>query len=111
MSSQQTTEKVETEDSTPQAVEDNFYLNPEQWRPMRDEDFNMFGSTNEREGPADWDKLDYGQARDCEWYRQKFPGFGDEILEILAKCDGTSPDDNTKDDGTELANKFTVSFD
>ena len=111
MTSLQPTKKVETEDSTPQAVEDDFYLNPEQWRPMRDDDFDMFGSTDQRDGPADWNKLDYKQTRDCEWYRQKFPGFGDEILEILAKCDGTNPDNDPKDDGAELANRFTVAFD
>jgi hypothetical protein len=40
---------------------------------------------------TDWASLDYNQGRDVEWYRKKFPGFDDDVLEILAKCDGTAP--------------------
>lgn len=45
---------------------------------------------------TNWQALDFNQARDIEWYRKKFPGFDDDVLEILAKCDGTAPADNGK---------------
>ncbi len=69
----------------------------EEWGPAKPlDDVSAFcGSGGIDLDKTDWNSLDYNQGRDIEWYRRKFPGFDDDILEILAKCDGTAqaPDD------------------
>lgn len=58
------------------------------WVPVSD--VSMFCGNQEGDhDQTNWDALDFNQGRDIDWYRQNFPGFDEEVLEILAKCDGT----------------------
>lgn len=78
----QTEPQTETEDETG-------------WVPLTD--LSMFeGNKGETLDNTNWDALDFSSARDFQWYKNKFPGFPDDILEILVKCDGTyrDPDEN-----------------
>jgi hypothetical protein len=94
---------------------------PQDWHPITD--FSNFGSDTTMD-KTDFDKLDYNQPRDANWYKQKFPGFPNEVIEILAHCDGSNnatsdgqPNEYTKRRNleeelkTRLASRFTVTFD
>ena len=43
-----------------------------------------------------WDQLDFAVKRDHDWYMKKFPGFPEEVIDILVKCDGTYEDPKEK---------------
>ncbi len=88
------------------------------WVPISD--VSMFCGNQEGDrDETNWDAVDYKQARDVEWYRGRFPGFDDDMLEILAKCDGTCVDEVDKPNtwetrrklNDELAKHKTVFFD
>ena len=49
---------------------------------------SQFGTSNDTADRTDWDSLDYTASRDKNWYRERFPGFEDEIISILVQCDG-----------------------
>ena len=45
---------------------------------------------------TNWNQLDYAVKRDHDWYTKKFPGFPEEIIDILVKCDGSYEDPKEK---------------
>lgn len=65
------------------------------WTPCENLDMFM-GNQGIDLDKTDWDALDYANKRDYDWYKKKFPGFPDEILEILVKCDGMYEDPEQK---------------
>mgnify|MGYP000397766910 FL=1 len=117
-----TKEACTKEPQQKQLIEDDLEENPEKWNAVPASMLGMFG-TNDNTDAVDktnWDALDYSTGRDINWYRKRFGGFGEDVLEILAHCDGT----NTKKDSNgknhyerkedleeELKKKLTVSFD
>lgn len=69
---------------------------------------------------TNWDALDYNAPRDHDWYAQKFPGFPDEIIDILVKCDGMYVPEKDKNNTWEqrqnlnkeiTKEKYIVNFD
>jgi len=106
-----------------QLIEDNEDDSVEIWTPLSVDDLAMFGTSDDSRDNTNWDALDY-TSRDINWYRERFGGFGDDILEILAQCDGTSlvKDKNGKNHyeraeelaeelADELKKRLTVKFD
>ena len=87
----------------------------------KNEDLSMFSGNGKGIDldKTDWGKIDYGQARDEEWYASKFPGFPPDIITILAQCDGTCPRPEGKkntwetrvDLAEEIKNRLFVKFD
>ena len=104
-------------DEKPQVIKDDLDENPEQWKPITD--LSMFGSDENGMDKTNWDSLDYSCARDENWYRERFGGFGEEIIKILAHCDGTNKrPENEKNEWEkrqaleqELKEKLTIKFD
>ena len=105
---------------TVQMIDDDLDENPEAWQPISEDALKGFGTSDDSRDNTNWEALDYGQPRGVEWYRQRFGGFGDDILEILAHCDGTNPHkdgdghnhyDNKELLAEELRKKLTVTFD
>ena len=115
---------MNTDDKQPPAVPDDFEDNPRDWRPLDDEALDMFcGDPQGAMDNTQWDKFDFEQGRNEDWYQARFPLFPKEVIEILARCDGTN---QPKEDLTpepvkrkklqaqldeELKKKLTVSFD
>ena len=107
----------------PPAVPDDFEDNPQEWRPVDEEALGMFcGDSEGAIDKTEWDKFDFEQGRNEDWYQKRFPLFPKEIIEILARCDGTNqPKDDTPEPvkreqlqaqlDEELKKKLTVSFD
>jgi hypothetical protein len=106
-----------TEKSIEQVIDDDFDENPDKWQPIND--LSMFIAKDETMDKTNWDAFDYSCSRDEDWYKKRFPGFSDEILQILAHCDGTNKrPDNEKNEWEkrqqlehELKEKLTVRFD
>lgn len=110
---------MNNKDTVEDIIEDTFETNPEQWAPLTD--LSMFGSSESMD-KTDFNALDYSVMRDEDWYKKKFPGFPDEIIEILACCDGTHVNEGKKNNfdkknelddelKAELKKRLTVSFD
>lgn len=60
----------------------------DRWVPIQD--LSLFcGDEGVDLDKTKWDALDYADPRGFDWYKERFPGFPDDIIEILAKCDGT----------------------
>ena len=104
-------------DEKPQVIKDDLDEKPEQWKPLSD--LSKFGSDENGMDNTNWDSLDYSCARDENWYRERFGGFSEEIIKILAHCDGTNKrPENEKNEWEkrqaleqELKEKLTVKFD
>lgn len=62
------------------------------WKPISEQALDEFFCGGGDVDKTDWSALDYCQPRNHEWYRNKFPGFPEDIIEILVKCDGTYQD-------------------
>ncbi len=100
-----------------QVIEDDFEDAPQHWTPLND--LSMFIAKDETMDKTDWDSFDYSCGRDETWYASKFPGFSDEIIKILAHCDGTNKrPENEKNEWekrqeleNELKEKLTINFD
>jgi len=63
-----------------------------EWKPISEEQLTENFCGGGDPDKTDWSALDFCQARNYEWYQQRFPGFPEEILRILVKCDGTYQD-------------------
>lgn len=108
------TEQVE---KVEQVIEDDFDEHPDNWHPISD--LSLFIAKEDSLDKTDWDAFDYSCSRDENWYKERFPGFSDEILEILAHCDGTNrrPEnqknewEKRQDLEQELKEKLTIHFD
>ena len=104
-------------DEKPQVIKDDLDEKPEQWKPLSD--LSNFGSNVDDLDKTNWDSLDYSCSRDENWYRERFGGFSEEIIKILAHCDGTNKrPENEKNEWEkrqaleqELKEKLTVKFD
>lgn len=110
------------EEEPKQLIDDDLKEHPEKWNPITESMLGMFGTNDNTDATdkTDWDALDYSVGRDIEWYRKRFGGFGDDVLEILAHCDGTNNRrdetgknhyDKKEDLAEELKKRLTVNFD
>lgn len=106
------------EEQVKEVIEDDLDENPDKWTPISD--LSKFGSSDDYSlDKTNWDALDYSCSRDENWYKKKFPGFSDEIIKILAHCDGTNrrPDneknewDKRQELEKELKERLTIRFD
>jgi len=90
---------------------------PEKWVPLTD--LSMFGGNIEPVDNVEWDKVDFSICRDEAWYKKRFGGFSDDIIAILAHCDGTNKnkdkvqdnDDEVSEQAIHFKEKLTVNFD
>ena len=86
---------MESHNDEKQVIEDDLKTNPDKWTPVSNEYLKCFGSNEIELDETEWNKMDYAIGRDEDYYKARFPKFSDEIISILAQCDGTNrrPDD------------------